>query len=188
MTRVVQVPPTRLDKLPTELLEEIITHLVKAERDREWTSNDQSRRQGDHLRPVTSTSKCAEATSSTRKWKISALGLLPVLSHVSIVRRWIYPTPVYDPQYADILHYRLTNRRAAAAALRSFVEHIETHPWDFKPGAWTESLICFSTKRSQPELHVCGSTAFASQPTIRAITLDLQHLLGTKKLAPSTSA
>jgi hypothetical protein len=132
MARIVQVSPTRLDTLPTELLEEIITHLVKTERDREWTSDDQSRRQGDHLRPLTSTSQCAEATSSTRKWKISALGLLPVLSHVSIVRRWIYPTPVYDPQYADILHYRLTNRRAAAAALRSFVDHIETHPWDFK--------------------------------------------------------
>jgi hypothetical protein len=135
MARNVKTPPTRLDTLPTELLEAIIAHLIKTESDKRWTHNDQSRRDGDHLKPRTPTSAHTASQSRRRKWTINALTLLPKSNHISIVRRWIYPTPIYSPQYADLLNTRLTNRRLAAAAFHSFMKHIQTHPWDFK--AWS---------------------------------------------------
>jgi hypothetical protein len=135
MARNVTTPPMRLDTIPTELLEAIIAHLTKTESDRRWTYNDQSQRDGNDLKPRTPTSAHTASQSRRRKWTINALTLLPKSNHTSLVRRWLYPTPIYSPQYANLFNTRLTNRRLAAAAFHSFMEHIQIHPWDFK--AWS---------------------------------------------------
>jgi hypothetical protein len=124
MARTMKTPPTRLDTLPVEILEEIIAHLLRTESDKKWTDNDQSLRKG--------APRQLSSPSTARKRTLKALTLLPKSTHIPLVRRKIFPTPVYDPQYASILNIRLSNRRLAAAAFSSFIEHISIHPWDLK--------------------------------------------------------
>jgi hypothetical protein len=109
MARTTKALITGLGSLPAELIEEIIAYLVNIESDREWTKYDESRRDGDRPQSRTPTSAHTASKSTTRKWRISALTLLPKSSRISMIRCGIHPIPIYNPQYADILNVRLTS-------------------------------------------------------------------------------
>jgi hypothetical protein len=125
-----------MNKLPIELLEEIISHLSTTDEqrhtnpiqphDQQRTSNQQRASNASlaNIFNICQASRALVATASQTFIRIR--GLKPFSNHPLKVQEC---SEASDQHHADIFNIRLTNRPLAAAASRSFVEHIKNHAW-----------------------------------------------------------